>query len=127
MYKADLIKAMREDFFPQTNFYILNVGKCDYLNNKEHIQEVYNKTKADPLYNGNPYDYGFSACEEQLKHCVYRNNLKKERLVSDEKYMLLLQCILNYQIHDPSHKNIMINGVCHYHYKDQQVLEIPNI
>jgi len=80
----------------------------------------------DSQYDGNPYKYGFKACEYQLKDCVYRNNLKKIHLVGDESYKMLLKTILDYQIHDPSHKNIMINGVCHYHFNNQQILEIPN-
>jgi hypothetical protein len=123
-YKSDLNRALQEDFFPQTNFYFINVSKCDYLNSKSHIDEIYQKTISNPNYNGNPYDYGFSACEEQLKHCVYRNNLVKCRLADDEKYMLLLNCIMQYQIHDPSHKNVMVNGVCHYHYPEADILEV---
>jgi hypothetical protein len=121
---GDLEDTFKNAFFPQTNFYFINVSKCDYLNSKSHIDEIYQKTISDPNYKGIPYDYGFSACEEQLKHCVYRNNLKKCRLVDDDKYMDLLRCVVAYQIHDPSHKNVMINGVCHYHYPGVDILEV---
>lgn len=126
LYNLDLDRAFSEDFFPQTNFYIINISKCDYLNDKSHIEEVYTRERSN-LTHSNRLDVGFKACEQQLKECVERNNLKRERLVDDKTYKFLLKCVLEYNIHDPSHKNIMINGVCHYHYKDQQVLEIPNI
>ena len=29
-----------------------------------------------------------------------------------------------YEIWDPSHKNIMIDGICHYHYLDQAIINI---
>ncbi len=123
LYNYDLSRALKEDFFPQTNFYFLNISKCDYLNSKDHIKEVYEKEREN-LTKSNRLDVGFKPCELQLKECVERNNLKVERLLDDEKYMLLLNCIMQYQIHDPSHKNLMMNGVCHYHYPGADVLEL---
>jgi hypothetical protein len=34
-------KGIEEDFYPQTNFYFINVEKTDWLNNKNHIDEIY--------------------------------------------------------------------------------------
>jgi hypothetical protein len=45
-------------------------------------------------------------------------------LISQEKYRNLLQVIKDFNIHDGSHKNIMIEGICHLQYSEQQILEI---
>jgi hypothetical protein len=123
-YNFDFNKIVNEDFYPQTNFYFINVSKIDYLNNENHINEIYNKIQNVPNYNGKAWEYGFKSCETLLKECIERNNLLKYHLVSEEKYGILLKSIKNYNIHDPSHKNIMIEGICHYQYINQQIIEI---
>jgi hypothetical protein len=45
-------------------------------------------------------------------------------LIPKEKYLSLLQVIKEYNIHDSSHKNIMIEGICHFQYPEQPVIEI---
>jgi hypothetical protein len=35
-----------------------------------------------------------------------------------------LDVIKDYQLHDPSHKNIMIEGICHFHFNDKQITQI---
>ena len=45
-------------------------------------------------------------------------------MLPEEKYLYLLQVIKDNNIHDCSHKNIMIEGVCHLQYPEQQVIEI---
>jgi hypothetical protein len=40
------------------------------------------------------------------------------------KFRKLLTLIEQYQIHDPSHKNTLINGSCHLQYPDQKVLAL---
>jgi hypothetical protein len=113
-----------EYFYPQTNFYFINVFKTDYLNDKNHIDEIYNKTQNIPDYNGKSWEYGFKSCEFLLKETIERNNLLKFNLISQEKFSILLEIIKNYQIHDPSHKNIMIGNICHLQYPEQQIIEI---
>jgi hypothetical protein len=100
---------------PQTNFYFINVNKTDFLYDKEYVDETYNHVLTIPNYNGKVWEYiqGWS-CENFLKKCVKRNNLKKHHLIPKEKYLSLLQLVKNNQIHDCSHKNIMIEGVCHF-------------
>jgi hypothetical protein len=123
-YNFDFNQIVDEDFYPQTNFYFINVSKTDYLNNKNHITEIYNKVQNIHDYNGRAWEYGFKSCEGLLKECIERNNLFKYHLVSQEKYIILLNIIKEYQIHDPSHKNIMIENICHYHYPKQQIIKI---
>ena len=123
-YGFDFNRIIDEDFYPQTNFYFINVSKTDYLNDKNHINEIYNKTQTIPGYNGKAWEYGFRSCEALLKECIERNNLSKCNLVSKEKYRILLETIKNNNIYDSSHKNIMIEEICHYSYPNQPVIYI---
>jgi hypothetical protein len=123
-YNFDFDRIINEDFYPQTNFYFINVSKTDYLNDKKHVDEIYNKVQNIPEYNGKAWEYGFRSCEILLAECINRNNLLKHHLVSKEKYLYLLNIVKNYNIHDCSHKNIMIEGICHYQNNNQQIIEI---
>jgi hypothetical protein len=118
------IERIIEVFYPQTNFYFINVSKIDYLNDKKHVDEIYNKIQNIPGYNGKAWEYGFKSCEGLLIETVKKHNLLKYHLISKEKYHILLQTIDKYQIHDPSHKNIMVEGICHFHHSNQQIIEI---
>jgi hypothetical protein len=124
-YEFDNKRIINEDFYPQTNFYFINVFKTDYLNDKQYADETYEYIKSLPEYNGRIWEYieGWS-CELFLSNCVERNNLKKEHLIPEEKYISLLDSIKQYNIHDCSHKNIMIEGVCHFHFPEQNILYI---
>jgi hypothetical protein len=123
-YHFDFDQIVSEDFYPQTNFYFINVDKTDYLNDKNHITEIYNKVQNISNYNGKAWEYGFRSCETLLSECIKRNNLLKYHLIPKEKYLSLLQLIKNNQIHDCSHKNIMIEGVCHFQYSNQPIIEL---
>jgi hypothetical protein len=123
-YNFDFDKIIEEDFYPQTNFYFINTSKIDFLNDKNHIDEIYNKVKNISNYNGKAWEYGFKSCEGLLKECINRNNLSKYHLISSKKYRILLKLIKDCNIHDPSHKNIMIDGICHFQYNNQQIVEL---
>ena len=124
-YNFDLNKIAKEDFYPQTNFYFINTTKVDYLYNKEYVDDTYNFTQNLENYSGRIWEYieGWS-CEDFLKKCIIRNNLSKHHLVSDDKYRILLETILKQQIHDCSHKNIMIEGICHFQFPNQPIISI---
>jgi len=124
-YNFDFDKITKEDFYPQTNFYFINVNKTDYLNNKKYLDETYEIISNIYEYNGKIWEYipGWS-CEDFLKQCVNRNQLSKEHLVSEDQYRILLNVIKNYNIHDCSHKNIMIDGICHFPYPEQQIIKV---
>ena len=125
MYDFDIDRILKEDFKPQTNFYLINVSKTDYLNDTQYIDETYNLIKSLDGYNGRIWEYvdGWS-CEKFLADCVERNNLKKEHLLLDSTYISLLNSIIEHSIHDPSHKNIMMDNMCHLHFFDQNVFYI---
>ncbi len=118
-------RIINEDFFPQTNFYFINVSKTDYLNDKEYINKTYNELQNISNYNGKIWEYfqGWE-CEGFLRECIDRNNLSKYHLVSQKIYIKLLGLIKQQQIHDSSYKNIMIDGICHYQHPKQQILVI---
>jgi hypothetical protein len=122
---TEAISDTQEFFYPQTNFYFINISKTDYLNNKEYLDETYECIQSIPDYNGKIWEYinGWS-CEDFLKQCIERNNLSKYNLVSKEKYRTLLQIIKYNQIQDSSHKNIMIEGICHYQDNNSQIIKI---
>lgn len=124
-YDFDFDRILNEDFYPQGNFYILNVSKCDYISDKTYMDETYEYIQSLPDYNGKIWEYieGWT-CEDFLKQCIERNNLSKHHLIPKEKYRILLQVIKDYNIHDCSHKNIMIEGICHFQNNNQQIIEI---
>ena len=59
-----------------------------------------------------------------LKQAIERNNLTKYHLISEQSYRKLLTYIHKNDIHDPSHKNILIEGVCHYAFPNHPVVKI---
>jgi hypothetical protein len=118
------VYVTNEYFYPQTNFYFLNIFKTDYLNDKEHVNKIYNIIQNISNYNGKAWEYGFKSCEFLLKECVEINNISSFNLVSKEKFSILIKLIKNNSIQDPSHKNIMIEGICHFHHPKQQVTVI---
>ena len=123
-YNFDIETMIKEDFYPQTNFYFINVNCTDFLNDRFHVEEIYSKIKNLTNYSGRPWEYGFRSCEGLLSDCVIRNKLKRHHIVDNDTYKKLLNLIIQYNIHDPSHKNIMISGICHYHHNNQEVIII---
>ncbi len=124
-YNFNFDKIIYEDFYPQGNFYFLNVSKCDFISDKKYLDETYEYIKSIPDYNGKIWEYiGGWSCEDLLKKCIERNSLSKYHLISKENYYTLLKAIKDNNIHDSSHKNIMIEGICHYPYINQQMLVI---
>ena len=115
-YDFDFDRIIKEDFYPQTNFYFINISKTDYLNDKDYVNQTYNIIKDNPEYNGKIWEYfdGWS-CEDFLKTCIIRNNLSKYHLVSPKNYRNLIKYIFDHQIHDCSYKQIMVENICHLH------------
>jgi len=121
-YEYNNTRIVNEDFFPQTNFYIINVSKTDYLNEEEYLEKTYSEIQKIPtkvyesMFQSKPWGpFPGWACESFLANCIKRNKLNKFHLIPENKYNLLLNLIKDEQIHDCSHKNIMIEGICHFH------------
>ena len=121
---VDKVYLTNEYFYPQTNFYFLNISKCEYLNDKNHIDEIYNYTQTISDYNGKSWEYGFRSCEFLLKETIENHKISYSNLLSKEKFHILLNIIKSNNIHDPSHKNIMIEGICHFQFVNQPIIEI---
>lgn len=121
----DYNKIFNEHFYPQTNFYIIDVFKCDYLNDKDYITKTYEYSKTISNYNGKIWEYipGWS-CEDFLKDCINRNNLTKCYLLNQNQNNMLCEIINQYKIGDPSHKNLMIDGICHFQFPNNPIIEI---
>lgn len=124
-YNFDFEKIIKEDFYPQTNFYFINVSKIDYLNNKQYLDDTFKATQDIPNFSGRIWEYidGWS-CESFLKQCAERNTLFKKHLITQDKYHTLIKLVYDYNIHDSSHKNLMIEGICHFHFPQQEILII---
>lgn len=124
-YNFDFTRILHEEFYPQTNFYFINVSKCDYLNDQDYLDKTYNQILDIENYNGKIWEYipGWS-CEDFLKNCIQRNNLSKFHLIPENKYLHLLKIIKDHSIHDCSHKNLMIEGICHFQYPNQPIILI---
>jgi hypothetical protein len=121
----DSEKLLEYYFYPQTNFYFINVSKCDYLNKKQYLDKTYEYSKTIPNYNGKIWEYIKNwSCENFLKNCVERNRLSQKYLLNLHQHKRLCEAIKMYQIGDPSHKNIMIEGICHFQYPNQNIIEI---
>jgi ubiquinone/menaquinone biosynthesis C-methylase UbiE len=59
-----------------------------------------------------------------LKECVKRNSLSKKSFVHLDIHKKLCDALKIYQVGDPSHKNIMIEGICHFQFHTQNIIEI---
>jgi len=121
----DLEQMDKNHFTPQTNFYFINVSKTSYLTDKAYLDETYSYSKTIDNYNGKIWEYipGWS-CEEFLAQCVKQNKLTKFHLLDKTTYKRLYDAVFLNKIGDPSHKNIMVNGICHFQYPDQEVIAI---
>ena len=40
-----------------------------------------------------------------------------------DKFKELIQKVIHYNIHDPSFKNLLVRGICHFQYSDQSIYE----
>lgn len=121
----DYDKMYSEYFYPQTNFYFIDCSKIDYLYNKEYVNETYEYRLKIPNYNNKIWEYIPDwSCEEFLKKCCDRNGLNKFYFLPKELHIKLCDVVNHYNIGDPSHKNIFVNGICHFQFPNESVLEI---
>jgi hypothetical protein len=105
-----------ELFYPQTNFYVIDVGKTDFLVDKELLDRSHAIVSAIPGYSGKIWEYIPNwSCENLLRKCVVRNRLTSCHLMDAEQFSRLLQVVRERGIEDCSHKNVEINGICHFH------------
>ena len=127
-YKFNISFIMEDLFYPQTNFYFMNMDKVDYINDMNFLEESFNYASSQPRFNGRVFDYvDGTQCEQLLRSTIYRNKLVYHHLLNNKTYEQLLSSIQKYQISDGSHKNIMVDGICHFHFPKENILQINNI
>jgi len=121
-YQFDYDLIAKVDFYPNTNFYIINTWAADWLYDEEEIDKAYTYTKSLENYNGRIWEYipGFS-CEAKLAEMITDRNIERAHLLSYDAYLRLLSYIDRYDVHDNSFKNIMYNNVCHFHFPNSPV------
>ncbi len=103
-------------FFPQTNFYAIDVGKTDFLVEKELLDRSFAIVGRIPGYNGRIWEHIPNwSCENLLRKCVQRNGLRRCSLMDDAQFSSLLRLVRERGIEDCSLKNLAINGICHVH------------
>jgi hypothetical protein len=117
-----------QEFPPQTTFYILSLANVSTLYGKDVSQK---RSKYLKAAKDNPalkpwemtYDIKFD-CETHLQRTV--KDITKKCLLDEETYTKLLNFVRQYQLGDPSHKNIFFRkeGICHYHMWHDTVFEL---
>lgn len=126
-YNFDYDEIIKKDFYPQTWFYFIKKDKVNFINDPIYLEYTWEQVQQIENYNGRVWEYipGWS-CEDLLKGCVNHFGLKSEHLINEKTYMDLISNVKIFNIHDCSHKNIIIRGICHLQYPEQNVLHIEN-
>ena len=112
----DLARIGEQLFYPQTNFYAIDVSKTDFLIDKVFLDRSWAIVNRIPDYNGKIWEHiPRWSCELLLRKCVLRNGLTRCHLMDDAQFRHLLGLVQERAIEDCSHKNLTINGICHIH------------
>jgi len=124
-YDFDIDRIVKEDFYPQTTAYFINTTKLPELHSKDEVNEVYDYVQSLENYNGKVWEHkeGFT-CEDLLKRSVLENELVLHHLTKPDTYIRLLEFVKANNIHDCSHKQLIIDGVLHYQHVGQQCIQI---
>lgn len=124
-YDYDIDRIAKEDFYPQTTQYFINTTKLPELHNKKVVDDAYNYTQNLENYNGRIWEYiqGFT-CEDFLKNAVTKNNLTKHHMIKPDTYVRLLNFVKANNIHDCSHKNLIIDGTVHLQWPNEKCIII---
>ena len=124
-YEYDIDRIANEDFYPQTTQYFINTSKLPYIHKQETVDAAYDFIQKLPNYNGKVWEHveGFT-CEDLLKNAVTKNNLVKHHLTQPTTYIRLLEFVKANQVHDCSHKQLIIDGTCHLQWPEQKCIII---
>ncbi len=126
----DIERIIKDTFFPQTNFYFLDVSKIDYIYDLKDVEKKHLEYEAeeqriqaiDPEYKFHPQLNGyFVCCEDETGKMATRNNLKKFDMIPKDKFELLIRKVIANLIADPSFKNLSTCGILHYQYLNEPV------
>ena len=124
-YDYDNDRMIKEDFYPQTTQYFINTSKLDELHSKQAVDGAYNYIQSLENYSGRIWEHieGFT-CEDLLKNAVIKNNLTKHHMIKPDTYIRLLDFVKGNNIHDCSHKQLILDGTLHYQFIGQQCIKI---
>jgi hypothetical protein len=115
-YQFDFEAILSSLFFPQTNFYVINVAKTDYLVGKRFLDSSHAIVKGIPGFDGRIWEHIPNWSNENLlRKCVQRNCLTRCHLMDTALFLRVLKVVKEHAINDCSFKNLEINGICHYH------------
>ena len=118
---------LEENWFSiQGAFYFINTSKITKgWHDKKYLDKTYNHIQKLENYNGKIWEYiPEFECELMIANNVKRNNLTKHYIFSGKLYQTLWTLIRTHSIYDPSHKNILIQGISHLHFPLQNVAVI---
>lgn len=124
--------SAHEDFTPQSNFFILNKQSDSVYGGISLITEYYDKfqeilkekpnAKCWEEFPNPKFD-----CETFLGRNINKQDFKFFNLLTDLEFKMLWKTIFNYQIGDPSHKNILLPcGICHFHFRDKPIIKLTS-
>ncbi len=124
-YDYDIDRIADEDFYPQTTQYFINTSKLKEIHNPKTVDDAYNYSQSIPNYNNKIWEHieGFT-CEDLLKNAVLKNKLTVHHLTQPTTYIRLLNFVKANNIHDCSHKQLIIDGTVHLQWADQKCIII---
>ena len=115
---------LRIHFFPQTNFYFLNIAAIDYIYNLDYINKRRLAWEADHSVAPNGR---YITCEMELRKAIERNGgtslnmpddsetkLLKHNLLSTAQESSVVEQIVRWQVGDSSFKNLVTAGILHW-------------
>jgi len=119
----DIAPFTTDFFFPQTTFYLIDVGATDFLIDTQLLDRSWAIVNRIPEYNGRIWEHiPRWSCELLLRICVERNNLTRHHLMTDEQWLTVVQWVIDERIEDCSFKGLSINGICH----DPEWVNLPD-
>lgn len=114
-----------EVWTPQTTFFIIDISKIDTLYGKDVEKkwmhyETLKQTRPYLKPWEVPFDIKFD-CESMLGYTT--KDFSKKCLLNLEVQKNLINFALHKGIGDPSHKNLFLDGFCHFHFWKENILE----
>ena len=124
-YDYDIETIAREDYYPQTTQYFINTTKLDHIHNYLTVDKAYDYCMNLPNYNGRVWEIieGFT-CEDLLKNAVLTNHLVRHHMTKPDTYIRLLKFVKANNVHDCSHKQLIIDNTVHLQWPDQKCIII---
>ena len=128
MYKLDGDEMKNDWSNIQGAFYFINTSKVTSWHNHDFLDSTYEHLKTIDGYDmqhGKIWEHiPEFECELMIAAVVERNKLSKHYMYDGELYFNLWKLVYEKGVNDPSHKNIMIQGICHLHFLEHEIAAI---